>query len=161
MKAEIFVKKKTRVEFFFDEHFHNSAKFSKQRIKEASWGRDVEDSLHFCNQIFQHGAETILRFQHGAEIILRFQSQKCIWSKTCSKHGCYNLRGVICNHYEQGISWDASEINRFRFISVRDIFFASAIQQSQQLTPKSLLFNSRVWLKGSCGFDGYFYFFPI
>ena len=78
----------------------------------------------FCSHFFQH------------KLFSSFPDQKCFWSQTKSRHGCYNLRWIICNHFSQRISWDASEINRFQFISWRDIFFATAITAAQQLKKK-------------------------
>ena len=100
-------------------------------------------------------------FQHGAEKV-KIPDQRRLWSKSKGRHGCCNPGWIVCNHFEQRISWDASEINRFRFISLRDIFFATAIRAAQQLTWYWTNTSTVVWLFIPWWFQNFFaVFFPF
>ena len=50
------------------------------------------------SQIFQHGGQAE-NFE-----VFKFQSQKCFWSKSKSRHGCYNPQRIVCNHLKLWIS---------------------------------------------------------
>ena len=101
-------------------------------------------TLFFCSQFFSMVPRK-MKF-------LWFLDQKCIWSKSKGRHGCYNPGWITCNHFERGISWDVSEINRFWFFLGETSFLSLPFSSRNSWPPSLKVLHERGFgkLKVSC-----------